>query len=149
MIILKPDAIERRLAGEILRRFETKGFKLAGLKMARLGERDLEIHYAVHRGKPFYPSLLRFMSMGPVILAVLEGYRAIDGVRKMVGKTFAIEAEPGTIRGDLGLSSKFNLIHASDSPEAARREIELFFRPEELFEYTMPDSAWLRGESEK
>ncbi len=146
LIILKPDAVERRLAGEILRRLERKGLKLVGLKMARLDRPKLEVHYAAHRGKAFYPSLLSFMGRGPVVLGVLEGFRAIDGVRKLLGKTFASDAEPGTIRGDLGLSSQFNLIHASDSPEAAKREIDIFFTPGELFEYRMPDEGWLQGE---
>ena len=146
LIILKPDAVQRRLSGEILLRLERKGLKLMGLKMARLDRSKLEVHYAAHRGKAFYPSLLGFMSQGPVVLCVLEGFRAIEVVRKMLGKTAAAEAEPGTIRGDLGLSSQFNLIHASDSPEAARKEIDLFFSPGELFEYRMPDESWLQGE---
>ena len=146
LVIIKPDAVQRRLAGEILRRFEQKGFKLAGLKLARLPRKDLEVHYLAHREKPFYPTLLDFMTRGPVILAVLEGLRAITVVRKMMGKTFSYDAEPGTIRGDLGLSGQFNLIHGSDSPEAAQREIGIFFRPEELVDHRMPDDAWLAGE---
>ena len=146
LIILKPDAVQRRLSGEILLRLERKGLKLVGLKMAWLDRSKLEVHYAAHRTKPFYPSLLGFMSKGPVVLGVLEGFRSIEVVRKMLGKTFASEAEPGTIRGDLGLSSQFNLIHASDSPEAAKKEIALFFAPEEIHEYQMPDEDWLKGE---
>jgi len=146
LIILKPDAVQRRLAGEILGRFERKGFKLAAIKMRRLARSELEAHYAAHREKPFYPSLLEFMSRGPVILAVIEGPRAVPVVRKMMGKTFAHEAEPGTIRGDLGLSGQYNLIHGSDSPEAAQKEIDLFFRPEEICGYSLPDEAWTGGE---
>ncbi len=146
LIILKPDSIRRRLAGEILRRFEVKGLKIVALKMARLDRAVLEAHYAAHKGKPFYPSLLEFMASGPVILGVLAGPRAIEVVRKMMGKTFAFEAEPGSIRGDLGISNQFNLIHGSDSPDAARREIGLFFSPAEVLDYPMPDDAWLAGE---
>jgi len=142
LVILKPDAVQRRLVGEIVARLERKGFKLVGLKLRRLGRAELERHYEAHREKPFYPSLLEFMAKGPVVLAVIEGPRAIAVVRKLMGKTFAHEAEPGTIRGDLGLSGQHNLIHGSDSPEAARREIEIFFRPEEICAYAMPDEEW-------
>ncbi len=146
LVILKPDAVQRRLVGEILRRFESKGFQIVGLKMARLDSRILETHYEAHRQKPFYPSLVRFMTSGPVLLGVIQGPRAIDVVRKMMGKTFAHEAEPGTIRGDLGLSGQYNLIHGSDSPEAARKEIGLFFKEGELFDFSMPDEAWMAAE---
>jgi nucleoside-diphosphate kinase len=145
-IILKPDAMQRRLLGAILGRFEERGFKLVGLKMARLRRETLETHYADHRQKPFFQSLLSFMTAGPVVLGVLEGPRAVEVVRKMMGKTVAHQAEPGTIRGDLGVSTQYNLIHGSDSPESARREIELFFKKEELFDYGMPDAAWLKEE---
>jgi nucleoside-diphosphate kinase len=144
LIILKPDAVHRRLAGEILRRFEQKGLKVAGLKLARLDPSKLEVHYADHRQKPFYGSLVEFMTAGPVILCVLEGPRAIEVARKLMGKTFAHQAEPGTIRGDLGISGQFNLIHGSDSPDAARREIELFFSPSEIFDYEIADERWLK-----
>lgn len=146
LIILKPDAIQRRLVGRILQTFEDKGLKLVALKLTRLDAKALETHYGEHKQKPFYPSLLRFMSAGPVLLGVIAGNRAVDVVRKMMGKTFAHQAEPGTIRGDLGVSSQFNLIHGSDSPESARREIELFFKPEELNSYEMPDARWLTDE---
>ncbi len=143
LIIFKPDALHRRLVGEILQRFEKKGFRLVGIKMERLDRSKLEIHYADHRGKPFFTPLLDFLSSGPVVLAVLEGPEAIGVVRRMMGKTSGLEAEPGTIRGDLGISPQCNLIHGSDSPEAARREIDLFFTPQELFGYDMPDQKWL------
>ena len=143
LIILKPDAVCRGLSGEVLRRFEAKGLKIAGLKMARLDHSILGIHYAAHREKPFYSGLVEFMSSGPVVMAVIEGPRAIEVVRKLMGKTFAWQAEPGTIRGDLGVSSQYNLIHGSDSPESARREIDLFFRPEEIFEYELSAGSWL------
>ena len=146
LIILKPDAIQRRLVGRILQRFEEKGLKLAALKLARLDTKILEIHYGEHKQKPFYPSLIKFMSAGPVVLGVIAGNRAVEVVRKMMGKTFAHQAEPGTIRGDLGISSQFNLIHGSDSAESAKREIELFFKSEELNSNEMPDARWLTDE---
>ncbi len=146
LIILKPDAVQRRLIGEILGRFERKGLKLIALRMAMLDRALLEKHYTEHREKPFYASLLGFMTAGPVILGVLEGNKAIEVARKMMGKTFAHQAEPGTIRGDLGVSSQFNLIHGSDSPESARKEISLFFTEREILSYSMPDGAWLLAE---
>ena len=146
LIILKPDAVGRRLVGEILRRLEARGLKLVALKMTRLDREVLDVHYEAHREKPFYPSLVEFMTSGPVILGVVEGPRAIDVVRKTMGKTFSWQAEPGTIRGDLGLSGQFNLIHGSDSPESARREIGLFFRPGEFCEHPPPDPRWMEGE---
>jgi nucleoside-diphosphate kinase len=142
LVILKPDAVARRLVGEILGRFERKGFKVAALKMRTLDRKVLAVHYSAHREKPFYPSLLDFMTRGPVVLVVIEGPGAIAVVRKMMGKTMAHEAEPGTIRGDLGLSGQYNLIHGSDSPEAAVKEIDLFFRPEELSGCSLPDESW-------
>ena len=143
LIILKPDAVQRRLVGEILHRLEQKGFKLVGLKMRLLDEKILSVHYREHLQKPFYSSLLKFMTGGPSVLLVLEGPRVIEVVRRLMGKTFAHEAEGGTIRGDLGLSTQFNLVHGSDSPEAAKREIALFFEEAELCRYDLPDAAWL------
>ncbi len=146
LIILKPDAVQRRFVGEILGRFERKGLKLIALRMTKLDRTLLERHYAEHREKPFYSSLLEFMAAGPVVLGVLEGNKAIEVARKMMGKTFAHQAEPGTIRGDLGVSSQFNLIHGSDSPESARKEISLFFTEREICAYSMPDGDWLLAE---
>jgi nucleoside-diphosphate kinase len=146
LIILKPDAVQRRFIGEILARFEKKGFQVVALKMETLERAALEAHYADHRAKPFYGSLIRFMTAGPVVLAVVAGPRAVEVVRRMMGKTFAHQAEPGTIRGDLGVSGQFNLIHGSDSVESARREIERFFSPEEICDFAMPDAAWLQEE---
>jgi nucleoside-diphosphate kinase len=143
LIILKPDAIDRRLAGEIISRFERKGLQIAALKLAKISRATAEKHYEAHREKKFYPGLVEFMTERPVILMVLPGNRAIDVARKLMGKTFGHEAEAGTIRGDFGVSSQYNLIHGSDSPESAEREIRLFFSPGEIFEQAMCDARWL------
>lgn len=143
LVILKPDAVQRRLCGAILRRFEEKGLKIVGMKMSVIPRSLAEEHYEAHSEKPFYESLLGFMTAGPVVFLVIEGARAVRVVRDMMGKTFGYEAAPGTIRGDFGISSQFNLIHGSDSPESAVREIELFFAPGELVEYGMVDDGWM------
>ena len=132
LLIVKPDGVQRQLVGEILGRFERRGLSIVGLKMLTI---DLDLatrHYEVHQGKPFYDSLVKFMTSGPTVAFVLEGVSAISICRKMVGATFGPDAEPGTIRGDFGLSRSFNLIHASDSTEAVNHEIGLFFAPNEL-----------------
>ncbi len=146
LIILKPDAVQRRLVGTIIERFERKGLKIAGMKLVKIGQELAETHYQPHRGKPFYPSLVRFMTSEPVVVMALEGFKAVDVCRKLMGKTFGHEAEPGTIRGDLGVSNQFNLVHGSDSAESAKRELELFFRPEELFRYSLADERWNAAE---
>ena len=143
LVILKPDAVQRRLCGKILQTFEDKGFKIIGMKMMIIPRELAEKHYEAHREKPFYESLLGFMTAGPVIFFALEGARAVEVVRKMMGKTFGFDAEPGTIRGDYGISNQFNLIHGSDSAEAAEHELSLFFNPEELYTYDMMDDSWM------
>ena len=135
LVMLKPDAVERGLIGQILARFEAKGFKIVAMKMAAMARDLAERHYAAHKGKDFYEPLIRFVTSGPTVFLVLEGKEAVAVVRKMIGATFGVDAEPGTIRGDFGLSNRFNLVHGSDSPESANREIHLFFRPEELVEW--------------
>lgn len=135
LIILKPDAVKRGLIGKILARFEEKGIKIVAMKMVQLNKEILEKHYAEHKGKAFYESLVRFMQSGPVVLAVLEGFNAIEVVRKMVGATNGREAEPGTIRGDYSMSQQNNLIHASADASVAEREIKLFFKEDELLDY--------------
>ncbi|MBI4601103.1 MAG: nucleoside-diphosphate kinase [Planctomycetes bacterium] len=146
LIILKPDAVDRRLVGEIIRRFERKGLTIAGLKLAAISRETAEKHYEPHRGKPFYASLLKFMTSGPSVIMALQGNRAIEVARKLMGKTFGHQAEAGTIRGDLGISSQFNLVHGSDSPESAERELALFFAPGEILEYRTSDARWLADE---
>ena len=146
LIILKPDAVQRRLAGRILTRFEEKGLTIAALKLVRIDERLARDLYRVHLGKPFYESLVTFITSAPVIAAVIEGARAIAVCRKMLGATFGHQAEPGTIRGDFGLSNQYNLVHGSDSAESAGREIPILFRPEEILSYGLADAAWLKDE---
>src|SRR5215218_3180947 len=130
LIIFKPDAVQRGLCGQILARFENKGLQIAGLKFMTIPRQTAETHYAPHKGKPFYDGLVKFMTSSPVVVVALQGKNAIAIARKMMGATFGSNAEPGTIRGDLGISSAFNLIHGSDSPESAGREIALFFKPD-------------------
>lgn len=142
--LLKPDAVQRGLAGEILGRFEHRGLKIVGLKLMRVSRPLAESYYAEHKGKPFYEPLMAYITSGPVVAMVLEGDGAVSIVRKMMGKTNSAEAEPGTIRGDFALTIGRNVIHGSDSPESAKREIGFFFKPEELQEYKRIDEAWLR-----
>ena len=143
-VLLKPDAVQRGLVGEIVRRFERRGLKLIALKMIRVTRSLAETYYTEHKGKPFFEPLMSYITSGPVVAMVLEGDGAVSIVRKMMGKTNSAEAEPGTIRGDLALTIGRNVIHGSDSPESANREIPLFFKPEELLAYTRLDEAWLR-----
>ncbi len=142
--LLKPDAVQRGLVGEILARFEHRGLKVVGLKLMRVPRTLAESYYAEHKGKPFYEPLMSYITSGPVVAMVLEGDGAQAIVRKMMGKTNSAEAEPGTIRGDYALTIGRNVIHGSDSLESARREIAFFFKPEELQEYKRIDEAWLR-----
>ena len=142
LIILKPDAVQRGLVGKIITRFEEKGLQVVGLKMLTISPAMAARHYAPHVGKPFYEGLVRFMTSSPVIVMALEGKGAIDICRKMMGATFGFKAEPGTIRGDFGVSSSFNLIHGSDSPESARTELALWFKPEELQNYELANRPW-------
>ena len=143
LIILKPDAVQRGIAGEILTRFEKKGLQLVGLKLMKIPQQLAETHYEPHKGKPFYPGLVKFMTSSPVIVIALAGKGAIEISRKMMGKTFGSQAEPGTIRGDFGVSNSFNLIHGSDSPESATRELGLFFKPDELQDWTPASQSWV------
>ena len=143
LIILKPDAVQRGLVGEIVTRFEKKGLQIVGMKAMRIPQQLAETHYEPHRGKPFYPGLVKFMTSSPVIVLALAGRGAIDIARKMMGKTFGSQAEPGTIRGDFGVSNSFNLIHGSDSADSATRELGLFFKPDELLEWTPASQGWV------
>jgi nucleoside-diphosphate kinase len=145
LVLLKPDCVHRRLTGTILHRFEQKGLRIAALKLLQPARDVAEKHYAVHKGKPFYESLLRFVTGGPVIALVLEGREAITVVRNLMGPTDGTKAPPGTVRGDFALSVQNNLIHGSDSPESAATEIPIWFRPEELVNYTPVDTAWIAG----
>ncbi len=147
LVFLKPDAVRRGLVGEIIRRFERKGFSIVGLKMLRLSEEFVRRHYAAHEGKEFYEPLVRYTMSGPVVAAALEGKNAVAVVRRMMGETFGSDSPPGTIRGDLALSNRFNLIHGSDSPQAARREIDAFFDEAELVECPPEATRWIYDQS--
>jgi len=136
LIILKPDCVKRKLCGEVLSRFEKNGFAISAMKMVKLSHSVLEEHYAHLKEKPFFPSVLEFMSSTPVIIAILEKENAVEEVRKMCGATDPKKAEKGTIRADLGTSTQENVIHASDSEETAEKEIRRFFRPEEIHSYS-------------
>src|SRR3954464_12848467 len=143
LIILKPDAVQRGLSGEIISRFEKKGLQIVGAKMMKIPQTLAETHYEPHKGKPFYAGLVKFMTSSPVVVLALRGKDAIAIARKMMGATFGPKAEPGTIRGDFGVSNSFNLIRGSDSAESAARELELFFKPEELLDWTPASQGWV------
>ncbi len=143
LIIFKPDAVQRGLCGEILARFEKKGIQIVGMKMMQIPRSLAERHYEPHKGKPFYEPLVNFMTKSPVIVLALQGKDVIVICRKMMGATFGSKAEPGSIRGDYGVSNSFNLVHGSDSPESATRELGLFFKPEELLEWTPAIQGWV------
>ncbi len=143
LILLKPDAVQRGLIGAIISRIERRGLKIVGLKMMRVTPELAERHYGEHKGKPFYEPLVRFITSAPIVAMVVEGPQAIAVMRAMMGKTDSKQAEPGTIRGDFGLSNRHNLMHGSDSPESATREIALFFTPEELHAYARSSEAWI------
>ena len=142
LILLKPDAVQRGLIGRILTRFEEKGLKVVGLKLMQMSQELAAKHYEQHKERPFYPGLVRFMTSAPIVAVVLQGIGAIAVARRMMGATFGFDAEPGTIRGDFGVSRSFNLIHGSDSPEAAAREVALFF-PEGVLEYELDALSWV------
>ena len=143
LVLVKPDGVQRGLIGEILGRFERKGLQVAGLKLARLSKDLLERHYGEHKAKPFYAGLVKFMGSAPVVVVALRGLNAVTIVRGLMGKTFGKDAAPGTIRGDLAISSSFNLVHGSDSPEAAARETAIFFAPGELLDYPVGNRDWV------
>lgn len=136
LILLKPDAVERGFIGEIIGRFERKGLKVAGLKMLKMTEEMAARHYQEHRDKPFYPGLVQFMTSQPIIALAIEGIGAVTICRKMTGATFGAQAEPGTIRGDYGISTSYNLIHSSADRESAARELPIFFNGQEVFTYS-------------
>lgn len=148
LVILKPDAVNRGICGEIIARFEKKGLKIVGMKMAKLSEDVLKQHYAHLSDKPFFPDLIEFMSKSPVILGVVEGRDAVNLVRQMCGVTDANKAAPGTIRGDFALSTSRNVIHASDSLDTANKEIERFFGPGEVFDYELNNKQFLYANDE-
>lgn len=142
-LMVKPDGVQRGLAGEIIARFEKKGFKIAALKMLRISRELAEKHYGEHVGKPFFESLVGFITSGPVVAMVVEGKDAVSAVREMMGATDPLKALPGTIRGTYGIDIGRNIIHGSDSKESAAREIALFFKEEELWDYSRAIDRWI------
>ncbi|KPJ61332.1 MAG: nucleoside diphosphate kinase [Planctomycetes bacterium DG_23] len=143
LLLLKPDALKRRLVGRIIQRLEDKGLDIVGVKMMQLTEEVLAEAYEAHREKSFYRPLLEFMQSGPVVVIALEGRDAVAAVKKMTGATFGWKAEPGTIRGDLTLDQRANLVHAPDTEDAAQRELALFFKAEEIFPWPKEDLKWI------
>lgn len=147
LIILKPDAVQRGFVGRILSRFEEKGLQIVGLKLMRITEELAAKHYSDHREKPFYAGLVRFMTSSPVVVLAVRGVGAIGVCRNLMGATFGSKAAAGTIRGDFGVSNSFNLIHGSDGPEAAAKELALFFGRGEILDFARPIDAWVYDSS--
>lgn len=143
LVIVKPDGVQRGLVGEVIGRFERRGLKLAGLRLMSIDRALAERHYAVHNGKPFYEGLVNYITSGPVVVLVVEGPDAIATVRRMVGATKSNEAASGTIRGDFALTVDRNIIHASDAPETAEYEKNLYFQPGELLSYQRDLDRWV------
>ena len=143
LIIFKPDAVQRGLMGRIMSRFEDKGLKVIGAKFMQISPELAAVHYEAHQERPFYAGLVDFMTSSPVMVLALEGVGAIAMCRSMMGATFGSQADAGTIRGDFGVSNSFNLIHGSDSPEAAKRELDLFFQEGEILDWNRASEGWI------
>ncbi len=148
LAIIKPDAVQRRLIGKIINRFEEKGLEIIGLKKTVISEDLAKKNYSVHEGKDFFEKLIKFMTSGPVVILVLRGKNAIGVTRRLMGSTSGHEADPGTIRGDYAICGRFNLIHGSDSVESAEREISLFFDDSSIVESEKSDLKWIDGMSD-
>ncbi|HEX7009273.1 MAG TPA: nucleoside-diphosphate kinase [Phycisphaeraceae bacterium] len=148
LVFLKPDAVQRRLIGPILSRIEQKGLQIVGAKLMKVSRDLAQRHYAEHEGKPFYEELIRFVTSGPVLVLALRGVEAVAVTRKLVGATNGRKAEPGTIRGDFGMSGGHNLIHASDSPESAQRELAMWFSEGELVDDEPALNRWVYSPSD-
>ncbi len=144
LVLIKPDGVQRRLIGEIISRLERTGLKLVALKMLQMDKQIAGKHYAIHQGKPFFDGLVSFITSSPLIAAVFEGKSAVEIARKTMGATDPVKAAPGTIRGDLALDIGRNLVHGSDSPENAQKEIGLFFSPKEIVSYERQIEPWIR-----
>lgn len=148
LIILKPDAIQRGLAGQILQRFERKGLRIVGAKLMLVPKEQAQKHYAEHKGKPFYDGLIKFVTSSPVMVLAIQGLEAIAVCRTLIGATNGRKADPGTIRGDFGMSGGFNLVHGSDSPESAERELALWFTDDELTDTPRTIEQWVYDPSD-
>lgn len=149
LVLLKPDCVQRRLMGEVIGRFERKGLNVIAMRMLQVTPELSKKHYAEHVAKPFYPNLESFITASPIVAMVVEGLEVIRVVREMLGATSGLKAAPGTIRGDYSSSRQMNLVHASDGPEAAAREIELYFGKDQLFSYEPTVKPWLRADDEQ
>ncbi|MBI4692336.1 MAG: nucleoside-diphosphate kinase [Candidatus Terrybacteria bacterium] len=149
LIIIKPDALQRNLLGEIINRFERKGLKIVGLKMMAIDDLKIEEHYSHHKDKPFFESIKKYMQSSPVVAMVLAGKNAVSATRLIVGPTKGYEADAGSIRGDFSMSNQCNIIHSSESPEIAETEIYRFFNEDELFEYKKIDFELIYSEDER
>lgn len=148
LVLFKPDCVQRRLMGQVLARFEAKGLNVIAMKMMQVTPDLAKQHYAEHVEKPFYPGLESFITGGPIVALILEGLESIQVVRDMLGATNGIKAAAGTIRGDFSNSRQMNLVHASDSPESAQREMQLYFTPEEVCAYEPTLTPWMRADDE-
>jgi len=148
LVLLKPDCLQRRLMGRIISRLEDKGFNIIAMKMLRVTPELAKRHYAEHVDKPFYPGLEAFITSAPVVAMIVEGLDTVRVIREMLGATSGLKAAAGTIRGDFSSSRQMNLVHASDGPEAAAREIELYFAADEICSYQPVASLWLRAADE-
>ena len=148
LVLLKPDCVQRRYMGRIIGRFEDKGFNIVAMKMLRVTAELSKQHYAEHVEKPFYPGLEQFITAAPVVAMIVEGPQAISVLRNMLGATSGLAAAAGTIRGDYSASKQMNLVHASDGPDAARREIELYFKKEEICGFDLCLTPWLKAGDE-
>lgn len=148
LVLFKPDCVQRRLVGRVLARFEDKGFNVIAMKMMQVTPQLAREHYAEHVSKPFFPALERFITGGPIVAMIVEGLEVIRVVRDMLGATSGLKAAAGTIRGDFSSSRQMNLVHASDGPDAARREIELYFSADQVFAYEPTITPWLRAGDE-
>ena len=143
LVLIKPDAIQRGLAGTIISRLEKRGLRIAAMKMIHMDKSLAQRHYGIHKEKPFFNDLVNFITSSPIIAAVFEGERAIEIIRQTMGATDPAKASSGSVRGDFGLDVQQNLVHGSDSPENAKKEIELFFKPEEILSYQRDIDKWI------
>lgn len=143
LVIIKPDAVQRGLIGEIIMRLEKRGLKIVGMKLMQIDQALAERHYDIHRGKPFFEGLIRYITSAPVVVMALQGPKAIETVRATMGATNPLQAAPGTIRADLALEIGRNLVHGSDGPETAEHELALFFAPDELLSWERDTDRWI------
>ena len=148
LIIIKPDGVQRGMAGEIISRFEKKGFKLVAAKFTQIPDTLARQHYEVHKEKPFFEPVVKYLSSSPSLVMAWEADGIIDMARRLIGATFGYAADAGTIRGDLSCSGRYNLIHGSDSPESAQQEISLYFKPDEIINYGLNNAPWIYGKTE-